>query len=271
MTLFGLANPMVWFIVHDEVHIPRQSPITHALNHHGIIASVRAFSPASRSCRIVPCSSKLHLYQLEVKIKYYFLWFLLEFLTFFKIYNHFKSQHDLRNKYESEASPVQGCKMRDHIVSVPSEENCDEATSAQIRVLNDLLLHRDAVCLSNSSPVDRWASVQTFCRFFISFPDKVEKHICELFNINDDETLWKTCVCKQRGQPLRIREGPGLWLSAGADAPGTSEGRRQLRERLCSQSFLHFFLNLNSSISPLLPVFPFEKLESPAGRTSPFF
>lgn len=50
---------------------------------------------------------------------------------------------------------VQGCKMRDHIVSVPSEEGCDEATSAQVRVLNDLLLHRDAVCLSNSSPVDR--------------------------------------------------------------------------------------------------------------------
>uniref|UniRef100_A0A8C7YHJ3 SANT and BTB domain regulator of CSR n=1 Tax=Oryzias sinensis TaxID=183150 RepID=A0A8C7YHJ3_9TELE len=47
-----------------------------------------------------------------------------------------------------------GCKMRDHIVSVPSEESCDEATSAQVRVLNDLLLHRDAVCLSNSSPVD---------------------------------------------------------------------------------------------------------------------
>uniref|UniRef100_A0A3Q1AYA9 SANT and BTB domain-containing protein n=1 Tax=Amphiprion ocellaris TaxID=80972 RepID=A0A3Q1AYA9_AMPOC len=38
-----------------------------------------------------------------------------------------------------------GCKMRDHIVNVPDEENCDEATSAQTRVLNDLLLHRDAV------------------------------------------------------------------------------------------------------------------------------
>ncbi|KAG7999894.1 hypothetical protein GBF38_001965 [Nibea albiflora] len=48
----------------------------------------------------------------------------------------------------------QGCKMRDHIVSVPDEENCDEATSAQTRVLNDLLLHRDAVCLSNTPPAE---------------------------------------------------------------------------------------------------------------------
>ncbi|XP_037638885.1 uncharacterized protein KIAA1841 homolog isoform X1 [Sebastes umbrosus] len=47
-----------------------------------------------------------------------------------------------------------GCKMRDHIVNVPDEENCDEETSAQTRVLNDLLLHRDAVCLSNTPPPD---------------------------------------------------------------------------------------------------------------------
>uniref|UniRef100_A0A8C4DQX9 SANT and BTB domain regulator of CSR n=1 Tax=Dicentrarchus labrax TaxID=13489 RepID=A0A8C4DQX9_DICLA len=45
-----------------------------------------------------------------------------------------------------------GCKMRDHIVNVPDEENCDEVTLAQTRVLNDLLLHRDAVCLSNTPP-----------------------------------------------------------------------------------------------------------------------
>uniref|UniRef100_A0A3Q2D699 SANT and BTB domain regulator of CSR n=1 Tax=Cyprinodon variegatus TaxID=28743 RepID=A0A3Q2D699_CYPVA len=47
-----------------------------------------------------------------------------------------------------------GCKMRDHIVNLPDEEKCDEATAAQTRVLNDLLLHRDAVCLSNTSPSD---------------------------------------------------------------------------------------------------------------------
>lgn len=40
--------------------------------------------------------------------------------------------------------------MRDHIVNVPDEESCDEATSAQTRVLNDLLLHRDAVCVSST-------------------------------------------------------------------------------------------------------------------------
>ncbi|KAM9317826.1 SANT and BTB domain regulator of class switch recombination isoform 1-T2 [Pholidichthys leucotaenia] len=47
-----------------------------------------------------------------------------------------------------------GCKMRDHIVSVPSEENCDEVTSAQTKVLNDLLLHRDVVCVSNIPPAE---------------------------------------------------------------------------------------------------------------------
>ncbi|XP_034537375.1 uncharacterized protein KIAA1841 homolog isoform X2 [Notolabrus celidotus] len=46
-----------------------------------------------------------------------------------------------------------GCKRRDHIVNVPDEENCDEETSAQTGVLNDLLLHRDAVCVLNT-PVD---------------------------------------------------------------------------------------------------------------------
>ncbi|XP_013855139.1 uncharacterized protein KIAA1841 homolog [Austrofundulus limnaeus] len=47
-----------------------------------------------------------------------------------------------------------GCKLRDHIVRVPDEENCDEVTSVQTRVLNDLLLHRDAVCRSNAPPGD---------------------------------------------------------------------------------------------------------------------
>nr|XP_033468257.1 uncharacterized protein KIAA1841 homolog isoform X5 [Epinephelus lanceolatus] len=47
-----------------------------------------------------------------------------------------------------------GCKMRDHIVNVPDEENCDEATAAQTRVLNDLLLHRDAVCLFHTPPAE---------------------------------------------------------------------------------------------------------------------
>ncbi|KAM6923304.1 SANT and BTB domain regulator of class switch recombination isoform 3-T3 [Lycodopsis pacificus] len=48
----------------------------------------------------------------------------------------------------------QGCKMRDHIVNVPDDDTCDEVTSAQTRVLNDLLLHRDAVCLSNTPPAE---------------------------------------------------------------------------------------------------------------------
>ncbi|KAM3863144.1 SANT and BTB domain regulator of class switch recombination [Diretmus argenteus] len=45
-----------------------------------------------------------------------------------------------------------GCKMRDHIVNVPDESCTDQVSSAQTRVLNDLLLHRDAVCVSNTPP-----------------------------------------------------------------------------------------------------------------------
>uniref|UniRef100_A0A7N6BPC2 SANT and BTB domain-containing protein n=1 Tax=Anabas testudineus TaxID=64144 RepID=A0A7N6BPC2_ANATE len=52
-------------------------------------------------------------------------------------------------RFDPTAMP-KGCKMRDHIVNVPDEENCDEATAAQIRVLNDLLLHRDAVFKGSS-------------------------------------------------------------------------------------------------------------------------
>ncbi|XP_076017041.1 SANT and BTB domain regulator of class switch recombination [Genypterus blacodes] len=51
------------------------------------------------------------------------------------------------------ASIPNGCKMRDHIVSVPDEETCDPMTSSQTRVLNDLLLHRDAVCVPNTQPL----------------------------------------------------------------------------------------------------------------------
>ncbi|XP_034041034.1 uncharacterized protein KIAA1841 homolog isoform X2 [Thalassophryne amazonica] len=54
-----------------------------------------------------------------------------------------------------------GCKMRDHIVSLPDEDNGDEVTSAQTRVLNDLLLHRDTVCLSNVLKEDRAAECRS--------------------------------------------------------------------------------------------------------------
>nr|XP_057916954.1 SANT and BTB domain regulator of class switch recombination isoform X2 [Doryrhamphus excisus] len=49
---------------------------------------------------------------------------------------------------------VKGCKVRDHIVNVPNEEDCDDLTAAHTRVLNDLLLHRDAVCVAKSPPAD---------------------------------------------------------------------------------------------------------------------
>ncbi|XP_058507014.1 SANT and BTB domain regulator of class switch recombination isoform X2 [Solea solea] len=44
-----------------------------------------------------------------------------------------------------------GCKTRDHIVNVPDEDSSDEVSSAHTRVLNDLLLHRDAVCVSSAA------------------------------------------------------------------------------------------------------------------------
>uniref|UniRef100_A0A1A8IUQ0 KIAA1841 n=1 Tax=Nothobranchius kuhntae TaxID=321403 RepID=A0A1A8IUQ0_NOTKU len=46
-----------------------------------------------------------------------------------------------------------GCRMRDHIVSVPPEVRGDD-TSDQTKVLNDLQLHRDVVCLSNVPAVE---------------------------------------------------------------------------------------------------------------------
>lgn len=47
-----------------------------------------------------------------------------------------------------------GCKMRDHIVSVSNSEDCGDhqVNSAQTRLLNDLLLHRDAVCVQHIQP-----------------------------------------------------------------------------------------------------------------------
>ncbi|KAG7260824.1 hypothetical protein CRUP_011791 [Coryphaenoides rupestris] len=44
--------------------------------------------------------------------------------------------------------------MRDHIVSLPDEESCagNSVLSAQTRVLNDLLLHRDTVCVTHTTP-----------------------------------------------------------------------------------------------------------------------
>uniref|UniRef100_A0A1A8EZN4 KIAA1841 n=1 Tax=Nothobranchius korthausae TaxID=1143690 RepID=A0A1A8EZN4_9TELE len=48
---------------------------------------------------------------------------------------------------------VQGCRMRDHIVSVPPEVRGHD-TLDQTRVLNDLQLHRDVVCLSSVPAVE---------------------------------------------------------------------------------------------------------------------
>lgn len=49
-------------------------------------------------------------------------------------------------RFDPTAMP-KGCKVRDHIVNLPDDDDGDETTTAQTRVLNDLLLHRDAVCV----------------------------------------------------------------------------------------------------------------------------
>uniref|UniRef100_A0AAY4DPJ2 SANT and BTB domain-containing protein n=1 Tax=Denticeps clupeoides TaxID=299321 RepID=A0AAY4DPJ2_9TELE len=49
-----------------------------------------------------------------------------------------------------------GCKMRDHVVRAMDGRGCgDQVNSAQIKVLNDLLLHRDAVCVSGAPGPER--------------------------------------------------------------------------------------------------------------------
>uniref|UniRef100_A0A8C6WJM2 Si:ch211-189k9.2 n=1 Tax=Neogobius melanostomus TaxID=47308 RepID=A0A8C6WJM2_9GOBI len=52
-------------------------------------------------------------------------------------------------RFDASAMP-KGCRMRDHIVSL------SEGDEAQTKVLNDLLLHRDAVCVSNNALQDRY-------------------------------------------------------------------------------------------------------------------
>ncbi|XP_051579581.1 SANT and BTB domain regulator of class switch recombination-like isoform X2 [Myxocyprinus asiaticus] len=55
-------------------------------------------------------------------------------------------------RFEPSSMP-KGCKKRDHIVSAADGENCGDhnVNSTQTRILNDLLLHREAVCVPESS------------------------------------------------------------------------------------------------------------------------
>uniref|UniRef100_A0A3B4YBB6 SANT and BTB domain regulator of CSR n=1 Tax=Seriola lalandi dorsalis TaxID=1841481 RepID=A0A3B4YBB6_SERLL len=84
-----------------------------------------------------------------------------------------------------------GCKMRDHIVSVPDEENCDEVTSAQTRILNDLLLHRDAVCLSNTPPADGQQSLLSEDEEYTTGSEVTEDEV------GDEEELSKKQAAKK--------------------------------------------------------------------------
>ncbi|KAM8851548.1 SANT and BTB domain regulator of class switch recombination isoform 2-T2 [Synchiropus picturatus] len=115
----------------------------------------------------------------------------------------------------------QGCKTRDHIVNLPDDEDCDEATAAQIRVLNDLLLHRDAVCVSSAEAAE-----------------SVEEAPADAEKVQD----------------------PTLLGALRADSGTVS----------LSPVVLSSFLLLTPFTLSLRPVFPLEKLESAAGRTSAF-
>lgn len=81
--------------------------------------------------------------------------------------------------------------MRDHIVNVSDDETCDEATSVQTGVLNDLLLHRDAVCLSHTPPAEGLASSSVcacVCVFtvLLIMIDSDEKIFCFMCVSSDD-------------------------------------------------------------------------------------
>uniref|UniRef100_I3J4D5 SANT and BTB domain regulator of CSR n=1 Tax=Oreochromis niloticus TaxID=8128 RepID=I3J4D5_ORENI len=84
-----------------------------------------------------------------------------------------------------------GCKTRDHIVNVPDEENCDEETSAQTRVLNDLLLHRDAVCVSNSPPAEGQQSLLSEDEEYTTGSEVTEDEV------GDEEELSKKQAAKK--------------------------------------------------------------------------
>uniref|UniRef100_A0A3P9CPJ0 SANT and BTB domain regulator of CSR n=1 Tax=Maylandia zebra TaxID=106582 RepID=A0A3P9CPJ0_9CICH len=84
-----------------------------------------------------------------------------------------------------------GCKTRDHIVNVPDEENCDEETSAQTRVLNDLLLHRDAVCVSNSPSAEGQQSLLSEDEEYTTGSEVTEDEV------GDEEELSKKQAAKK--------------------------------------------------------------------------
>ncbi|KAK3538295.1 hypothetical protein QTP70_035062, partial [Hemibagrus guttatus] len=60
-----------------------------------------------------------------------------------------------RWRFVLERRGMKGCKMRDHVVNAAEPGDCEgNVNSAQTRILNDLLLHRDAVCMSSSAATE---------------------------------------------------------------------------------------------------------------------
>lgn len=54
-------------------------------------------------------------------------------------------------RFDPSSMPT-GCKTRDHIMSAADGGDCNDHNLTQTRILNDLLLHREAVCVPESSP-----------------------------------------------------------------------------------------------------------------------
>lgn len=61
---------------------------------------------------------------------------------------------------------VQGCKIREHIVSTADGGDCGDhnVNSTQTRILNDLLLHREAVCVPERSDYSNFLQKKTIGR-----------------------------------------------------------------------------------------------------------
>ncbi|XP_064620548.1 SANT and BTB domain regulator of class switch recombination-like isoform X2 [Lineus longissimus] len=87
--------------------------------------------------------------------------------------------------------PNTGCRSRDHVVSIPSHAGVDGATQAKSRVYDDLLAHKDAICMP---PVETEEPDDNEVNVFI-----YEEHACGLKN--DSSSSSKSKIDQKVPQP----------------------------------------------------------------------
>lgn len=154
---------------------------------------------------------------------------------------------------------VQGCKNRDHIVNIADEENCEEVTSSS-RVLNDLLLHRDAVCVSNTPPTEGWASESKTLHFL----PMVHLHfVCVCVCVHTCERTEDSPSAAEKVPDCDVLLEPTLLGALRGD--GSTVSLVVFLYQRVSHHVICLILSRATSSFP--PVFPFEKLESATGRT----